>query len=103
MTLSFSLYLLRGFCKHFPLWNEKKSNVNDGKDLLLKYNSIQNASTDNIQILQYLITRGIHMLKDVVLQHKSKFEEYALIKFQQARIPKELWLPKIKTWLPRPT
>ena len=75
----------------------KKSNVNDGKDLLLlKYDSIQNAITDNIQILQYLITRGIHMLKDVVLQHKS--EEYALIKFQQARIPKELWLPKIKTW-----
>ena len=56
--------------------------------LLLKYDSIQNAITDNIQILQYLITRGIHMLKDVVLQHKS--EEYALIKFQQARIPKEL-------------
>ena len=54
----------------------KKSNVNDGKDLLLlKYDSIQNAITDNIQILQYLITRGIHMLKDVVLQHKS--EEYA--------------------------
>ena len=75
----------------------KKSNVNDGKDLLLlKYDSIQNAITDNIQILQYLITRGIHMLKDVVLQHKS--EEYALIKFQQTRIPKELWLPKIKTW-----
>ena len=67
----------------------KKSNVNDGKDLLLlKYNSIQNASTDNIQISKYLITRGIQMLKDVVLQHKR--EEYKLIKLQQARIPMEL-------------
>ena len=67
----------------------KKSNVNDGKDLLLlKYNSLQNASTDNIQIFKYLITRGIQMLKDVILQHER--EEYTLIKLQQARIPMEL-------------
>ena len=60
----------------------KKSNVNDGKDLLLlKYNSLQNASTDNIQIFKYLITWGIQMLKDVVLQHER--EEDTLIKLQR--------------------
>ena len=91
MTLPSSLYLIKGLLKTFSINYEmkKKSYVNDGKDLLLlKYYSIQNTSTDNIQILQYLITRGIHMLKDVVLQHKS--EDYALIKFQQSRIPMEL-------------
>ena len=77
---SIFIVFVKRLCKHFPWWNDKKSNVNDGKDLLLlKYYSIQNARTDNIQILQYLITRGIHMLKDVVLQHKS--EEYTLLKF----------------------
>ena len=60
----------------------KKSNVNDGKELLLlKYNSLQNASTDNIQIFKYLITWGIQMLKDVVLQHER--EEDTLIKLQR--------------------
>ena len=60
----------------------KKSNVNDGKDLLLlKYNSLQNASTDKIQIFKYLVTWGIQMLKDVVLQHER--EEDTLIKLQR--------------------
>ena len=38
--------------------------------LFLKDNTIQNTSTDNIQVLQYLITRSINIGKDVILQQK---------------------------------
>lgn len=58
---------------YFPWWSEN-SYINDCADLLLfKYNSVQNTGTDNIQVLQYLITRSINICKDVILQYRNEY------------------------------
>lgn len=49
-----------------------KSTINNEDYLLfLEYNPVQYTSTDNIQVLQYLITRSIHISKDVILRYKN--------------------------------
>lgn len=58
------------FYKHFKSYTKQHKDL-----LLLKNNSVQHASTDNIQVLQYLITRGIHISKDVILPEKFQVSE----------------------------